>query len=104
MKIKSYFADAISDAVQAARKEMGEEAMLMETRKAPPESSHLGTYEVVFGLNGADSAPGPLAKPVTGSLGPADMARLSTEMTQMRKQLEGIRIAMRSGLTAPRWL
>jgi len=44
MRIKSYFADAISDAVQAARKEMGEDAMLMETRKAAPESGHLGAY------------------------------------------------------------
>jgi flagellar biosynthesis protein FlhF len=32
------------------------------------------------------------------------MARLASEMAQMRRQLEGIRLAMRSGLTAPRWL
>ena len=104
MRIKSFFANAISDAVQAARKEMGEEAMLMETRKAGPESTHLGAYEVVFGVDGNESAPAPFAKPVSGPLGPADMARLSAEMTQMRRQLEGIRMAMRSGLTAPRWL
>jgi flagellar biosynthesis protein FlhF len=104
MRIKSYFADAVSDAVQAARKEMGEEAMLMETRKAPPESAHLGAYEVVFGVNGPDGAAGGLAKPVSAALGSGDMARLSGEMMQMRRQLEGIRLAMRSGLTAPRWL
>jgi flagellar biosynthesis protein FlhF len=32
------------------------------------------------------------------------MARLNTELAEMRRQLEGIRMAMRSGLTAPRWL
>src|SRR5262249_30631590 len=37
-------------------------------------------------------------------LPPADMARLSAEMAQMRRQLEGIRMALRAGLTAPRWL
>jgi flagellar biosynthesis protein FlhF len=104
MRIKSYFADAVSDAVQAARKEMGEDAMLVETRKAPPGSQHLGGYEVVFGVTGADHPGGALAKPVHAALPPADMARLTVEMAQMRRQLEGIRLAMRSGLTAPRWL
>src|SRR3954453_9057232 len=102
MRIKSYFADAIGDAVQAARKEMGEDAMLVETRKSPPESKHLGGYEVVFDLTGADAAAGALVKPVSAALPPADMARLSGEMAQMRRQLEGIRLAIRSGLTAPR--
>src|SRR5438874_6870210 len=104
MRIKSYFADAVADAVQAARKEMGEDAMLVQTRKAPPESRHLGGYEVVFGVNGPEQVAGGLAKPVMAALPPADMARLSVEMAQMRRQLEGIRLAMRSGLTAPRWL
>src|SRR5204862_1216818 len=104
MRIKSYFANAIPDAVQAARREMGEDAMLMETRKAAPESAHLGAYEVVFGVNGTEAGPSPLVKPPATPLGTADMARLSAEMMQMRRQLEGIRMAMRSGLTAPRWL
>jgi flagellar biosynthesis GTPase FlhF len=104
MRIKSYFVDAVADAVQAARKEMGEEAMLVETRKAPPQSQHLGTYEVVFGVNPAELAAGALVKPVSTALPPSEMARFTGEMAQMRRQLEGIRLAMRSGLTAPRWL
>jgi flagellar biosynthesis protein FlhF len=104
MRIKSYFVDAVADAVQAARKEMGEEAMLVETRKAPPESQHLGTYEVVFGVNPAELPAGALVKPVSAALAPSEMLRLTGEMAQMRRQLEGIRLAMRSGLTAPRWL
>jgi flagellar biosynthesis protein FlhF len=104
MRIKSYFADAISDAVQAARREMGDEAMLMETRKASPESAHQGAYEVVFGVATSEPGQSLLVKPVSAALAPPEMARLSAEMTQMRRQLEGIRLAMRSGLTAPRWL
>src|SRR5439155_26032115 len=103
--IKSYFANTVSDAVQSARQEMGDDAMLVETRKAPPESRHLGGYEVVFGVTGAEPQPATaLAKAVTAPLAPAEMSRLYTEMAQMRRQLEGIRLAMRSGLTAPRWL
>ncbi len=105
MRIKSYFAETVGAAVQSARQEMGEDAMLVETRKAPLESQHLGAYEVVFGV--ADNTPvhaAPTARPATPVLSPGDTARLSAEMTQMRRQLEGIRLAMRSGLTAPRWL
>src|SRR6476646_7608929 len=105
MKIKSYFANTVTDAVQSARREMGEDAMLMETRKAPPESRHLGNYEVVFAVTGAEPNPaGVLARPVTTPLAPAEMSRLYSEMAQMRRQLEGIRLAMRSGLAAPRWM
>jgi flagellar biosynthesis protein FlhF len=104
MRIKSYFANTVTDAVQSARREMGDEAMLVETRQAPPESRHLGSYEVVFGAT-APEQPGPaaaLAQPVTAPLAPHEWSRLHTEMSQMRRQLEGIRLAMRSGLTAPR--
>ena len=56
MKIKSYFADFGGGRRAGRRQEMGEEAMLMETRKAPPESQHLGGYEVVFGSTESELA------------------------------------------------
>ncbi len=37
----------------AARQELGSDAMLVNTRRAPAESRHLGEYEVVFGLETA---------------------------------------------------
>ena len=105
MRIKSYFANTVTGAVQSARREMGEDAMLVQTRKAPPESQHLGSYEVVFAVTGAEPAAAPvLAQPVTTPMAPAEMSRLYAEMTQMRRQLEGIRQAMHSGLAAPRWM
>ena len=103
MRIKSYFAETVADAVHAARKEMGEDAVLIETRKSPAESQHLGAYEVVFGAAAAPTAGSP-PRPAVPPLGAADLARFSTEMAQMRRQLEGIRLAMRSGLASPRWL
>lgn len=102
MKIKSYFVARVADAVEAARKELGPEAMLVETRKSPPESQDLGAYEVVFAVGPEPRAA--IAGPGGPALAPAEMARLSTELGQMRRQLEAIRITMRSGLAAPRWL
>jgi flagellar biosynthesis GTPase FlhF len=94
MRIKSYFACTVEDAVDAACQELGADAMLVHSRRTPPESSRLGEYEVVFGLHAppAETAPGP-------SGAPAPMAwpageRLSTEVAELKKKLEGMRRAL----------
>jgi flagellar biosynthesis protein FlhF len=50
MKLKSYFSGTVEAAMQLARQELGEEALLMNTRAATPETRYLGAYEVVFGI------------------------------------------------------
>ena len=50
MTIKSFFADTVAAAMREARTQLGEEAMLLKSRRAPDESRHLGAYEVVFGV------------------------------------------------------
>jgi len=47
--VKSFFADTIHEAMQQAQREMGSDALLLNSRQAPPEAQHLGEYEVVFG-------------------------------------------------------
>jgi flagellar biosynthesis protein FlhF len=47
MKLKSFFADSIEDAIGMARREMGPEAMLVHSKRSSPESRRLGAYEVV---------------------------------------------------------
>jgi flagellar biosynthesis protein FlhF len=47
--VKSFFAKSIQDAMSRARVEMGPDALLLDTKPAPPEARHLGEYEVVFG-------------------------------------------------------
>ena len=49
MKLKSYFSGSVEAAVELARKELGEDALLVNARPATPETKHLGAYEVVFG-------------------------------------------------------
>src|SRR5262249_47669924 len=48
MRLKSYYAGTVESAICLARQEMGEDAMLVRSRKTLPESKHLGLYEVVF--------------------------------------------------------
>ena len=48
-----------------ARHEMGEEAMLMNSREAPPETRHLGGYEVVFASSSRRLARRPNLWPVS---------------------------------------
>lgn len=49
IKVKSYFATCVTDAMELARREMGADALWLESRPAPPEARHLGPLEVVFG-------------------------------------------------------
>ncbi len=50
MRLKSYFAGSVQDAIEKARVELGPEAMLLNSKKIAPEQRHLGAYEVVFGI------------------------------------------------------
>lgn len=50
MRLKSYFAASVQEAIENARLELGPDAMLLNSRKIAPEQRHLGAYEVVFGI------------------------------------------------------
>ena len=48
--VKSYFASSVDEGMAQARADLGPDALLLNTREAPPEARHLGDYEVVFGM------------------------------------------------------
>jgi flagellar biosynthesis protein FlhF len=64
MKIKSYFAKTVDEAISKARVDLGSEALLLNTRKIADNGTGAG-YEVVMGVAGAAgvirSAPAPNA-------------------------------------------
>ena len=80
--IKSYFAASVVEAMERARVELGPDALLMNTREAPPEARHLGECEVVFGIR-------PPAAPVAGaSEAAADpVADLRQRMEELREMV-----------------
>jgi flagellar biosynthesis protein FlhF len=90
MKIKSYYSRSVEDAIASARSELGPDAMLMNSRKAPIQMRHLGEYEVVFatmaeGENAETAAePTPVAAPPISD-------RLSIEVAELKRELEGMR-------------
>src|SRR5580700_7627243 len=47
--VKSFFAASIPLAMEQAQRELGSDALLLNSREAPLEARHLGEYEVVFG-------------------------------------------------------
>src|SRR5579864_2785559 len=81
MKIKSYFAGSVEQAIQKARQELGTDAMLVTSRRAAAEARHLGAYEVVFGAPDSEEAPSP--RPHSKDL--------SAELQVLRAQLEDIK-------------
>lgn len=98
MRLKSYFAGTVESAMRLAREELGEEAMLLNSRKAPPEARHLGAYEVVFAA--AEVSPSAAtARPVpphAGSTG--NTQALAGEVADIRRQLARMSaVASRSG-------
>jgi flagellar biosynthesis protein FlhF len=50
MRLKSYFSESVEAAMELARKELGDDALLVHARPATPETRYLGAYEVVFGV------------------------------------------------------
>jgi flagellar biosynthesis protein FlhF len=75
--VKSFFAESVQAAMEHARVELGTDALLLDSREAPPEARHLGDYEVVFAACSEPPAP---PAPVPAS-----------EVEALRRQVEEIR-------------
>jgi flagellar biosynthesis protein FlhF len=92
MRMKSFFAPTVQDAVEQARRELGPEALLVNSRKAPPEAQGLGEYEVVFavlpeGAEGQGTGDG-TAEPGDRGKAPAAEDQVLRELARLRKQIE----------------
>jgi flagellar biosynthesis protein FlhF len=67
LRIQSFYANSIRDAIEAARRELGADAMIIASRKTEGESSSQGDYEVVCGVQQAAAPPAPPAAPLSGT-------------------------------------
>src|ERR1035438_3345625 len=101
MKLKSYFANTVEDAMSMARQELGSDAMLVNSRKSSLETRHLGAYEVVFVSEMPASDP-----QESGGAGPKRVPgdRLAQQMRELKIELEGMRRTIpRSALAPAAW-
>ena len=85
MKLKSYFSGTVEAAMELARKELGDDALLVNARPAAPEARYLGDYEVVFGLGDASGKRGE-AYPRE----PSNKDRLADEISSLKREFERI--------------
>ncbi len=88
MRLKSYFSGTVEAAMDLARKELGDEALLVNARPATPETRSLGAFEVVFGLpDGFREPPARVTGPAAATAG-ASQDRLMQEVTELKRQME----------------
>ena len=107
MKIKSYFARTVEDAIALAARELGPDAMLLNSRRAGSESQHLGDYEVTFAAETrADGAPAEGDAPSRPAAPPHNRAdaALLREVAELRKELDGMRRSISRSMLAPNWV
>src|ERR1700733_11470959 len=57
LQMKTYFSTTVEAAVELARRELGSEAMLVNSRPAGEDVKHLGGYEVIFATGGPTPDP-----------------------------------------------
>jgi flagellar biosynthesis protein FlhF len=92
MKLKSYFSATVEAAMDLARKELGEDALLVNARPATPETRYLGAYEVVFGV-----VPAPLVPPAPAMPSPAATPtggdQFRAELADLRRQIERLSLS-----------
>jgi flagellar biosynthesis protein FlhF len=87
MKLKSFFADSVEEAIGLARREMGPDAMLVDSKRSGAEARHLGAYEVVCASDsGSDAQPGPPV-PARTQTGPA-VEKLVAEVSDLKQQMQ----------------
>jgi flagellar biosynthesis protein FlhF len=75
MNIKTYHSDSVESAIRQARLELGENAMLLDSRKLAPQDRRSGIYEVRFALPGTPAPAG------------ADLSGLSRGLEEIRQML-----------------
>ena len=99
MYLKSFFAATVEAALAEGRRELGPEALIVQSRKAPPESRHLGPWEIVLASTAGAPPRAPAAAPAAGD------EPVARELAELRRQMESMRRALsRASVAAPTWL
>src|SRR6185503_18150567 len=92
--VKSYFASSVPAAIELARRELGPDALLLNSREAPPEARHLGPLEVAFGHDsGSRGAQAQLlqAEAMTPVMPPVpSYAAMTQDIEQLRQSVDKI--------------
>lgn len=97
LKLKSYFSGTVEAALELARKELGEDALLVNARPSTPETRALGAFEVVFGIPDSRPRRPPLPAPPAATQS-ADT--LAADVADLRREIERMARMMRDSALA----
>src|SRR4051794_15622751 len=86
MRMKSYFAVSVQTAMEDARRELGDEAILVTSRLAPAEAGKVRQYEVVFATEAPEKPAPRQATPATA--GPDSLQAVLQEIKGIRQQIQ----------------
>jgi flagellar biosynthesis protein FlhF len=105
MRLKSFFADTIEEAIAQARQKMGPDALLVNSKGSSAEARHLGAYEVVVCSKETERGPS-AAKPecvrTILASGQPSIDNLSQDVSELKQQMERLAVTLArsgSGLT-----
>jgi flagellar biosynthesis GTPase FlhF len=97
MRIKSFFAKSVDQAMADARAEMGEEALLLNTRRVPASEPGTGGYEVVLGVAGD----GPEQHSIPAEVSKETIPGSILAATQAAKAAARVAVSVASGVSEP---
>jgi flagellar biosynthesis GTPase FlhF len=92
MQTKTYFANSVPAAIEAARKELGEDALLVNSKPAPAAARPFGRLEVTFAYEAPAASKVPsyeVAREVA-----REERRPVSDLDEIRQQLHALRTAM----------
>src|ERR1700694_5524560 len=94
MRLKSFFADSIEEAIRQARQAMGADALLVNSKRSVAEARHLGAYEVVVcaeqdQARSSDAPERMHCSPVSDPL-----ENLSQDVSELRRQMERLALTL----------
>lgn len=92
METRTYFANNVPAALEVARKELGADALLLNSRPAPDEYRHFGRLEVTFAWDPAQIAPS--GRAVAAEQLDEQPAAAPDELSEIRHQLMALRTAL----------
>jgi flagellar biosynthesis protein FlhF len=87
MKVRSYITNTVEEAVEKARRELGAEALLLNTRSLERTSNARGRYEVAFAVPAGAEAPAPAATAPPPATEDTQLAELRRKVEQLAQRL-----------------
>jgi flagellar biosynthesis protein FlhF len=106
MKLKSFYADSVEEALGDARREFGPEAVLVQSRRTTVEAKQFGEYEVVCALLPEDETAAVTAAPreqverAEEYGAHPDVRALAGELAELRRCMERIQSSIALASTA----